>query len=211
MAARDIARHYPAIQGKLRVVENGIQLDAYRPNREARLEKRRMSGISARGRVVMFVGNDLRRKGLDVAWAAFRKAASPEDQFWVLSAEKTPAIVDPRFRAWGAVRGVHDWLPAADTVILPTLYDSAANSTLEAMACGVPPVTSARDGNAERIPDSRLVVTDPRDVQAFAEALDYALQTQHLREQVRAAAEAWPVSRNGEAMERWMQEVAHGG
>ena len=38
---------------------------------------------------------------------------------------------------------------AADAFVLPTLYDPAPDSTLEAMACGLPVVTSTKSGAAE--------------------------------------------------------------
>jgi UDP-glucose:(heptosyl)LPS alpha-1,3-glucosyltransferase len=38
---------------------------------------------------------------------------------------------------------------AADAFVLPTLYDPCPNAALEAMACGMPIVTSTRSGAAE--------------------------------------------------------------
>jgi glycosyltransferase involved in cell wall biosynthesis len=93
---------------------------------------------------------------------------------------------------------------------LPTRYDPAANSTMEALASGVPPVTSGRDGNAEVVPDPALVVADPLDVAGFAAALERAWSTPSLRERCRHAAEAWPVSRNGKALESIYRELVDG-
>ena len=99
---------------------------------------------------------------------------------------------------FGAVDCPARWMRAADAVILPTRYDAAANTTLEAMASGVPAITSAADGNAELVPDPKLVVSDPTNVDGFAHALHHAWQGRTaLGLQCRAVAESWPVSRNG--------------
>ncbi|MBA2321923.1 MAG: glycosyltransferase, partial [Deltaproteobacteria bacterium] len=91
------------------------------------------------------------------------------------------------------------WLPGADATILPTRYDPAANSTVEALACDVPPITSARDGASEIVPDPRLVVADPGDVDGFAAAIRLAWGLPH-DGRWRAAAAPWTVGRNADRM-----------
>lgn len=47
-------------------------------------------------------------------------------------------------------------LAAADALLMPTLYDPFPNAVLEALACGVPAITSTKSGAAEVI----TMVTD---------------------------------------------------
>ncbi len=211
MAAADIARDCPAFKRKILVIENGIQLERFVPDPVRRAEKRSSMQVSDKARVVAFLGHGFARKGLSTAVAAFQQMACSTDELWVIGNGERPAFATgPQIRWLGSVPHPEHWLPAVDATILPTLYDSAANTTLESMACGVPPVVSARDGNHDRVPDRRLVVQHPDDISGFATALDYALQNRDLRDQVRVAAEAWPVSRNGEAMEQLFEEVKNG-
>jgi UDP-glucose:(heptosyl)LPS alpha-1,3-glucosyltransferase len=49
----------------------------------------------------------------------------------------------------GAVADVERYYAAADLFALPTRFDPFANATLEAMASGLPVITSAQNGAAE--------------------------------------------------------------
>ena len=58
----------------------------------------------------------------------------------------------------------------ADVFVLPTLYDPFSNVCLEAMACGVPVITSTSNGASEIIEHgvSGYVLTNPRDEKELA-------------------------------------------
>jgi UDP-glucose:(heptosyl)LPS alpha-1,3-glucosyltransferase len=58
---------------------------------------------------------------------------------------------------------------AADVFVLPTLYDPCPNAALEAMACGLPVVTSTKSGVAELLTANDAgLVCGSRDVPALA-------------------------------------------
>lgn len=195
-----------------RVVRNGVDTERFRP--DGALRRRAREDWGASGRVALFLGSGFRRKGLQVAARAFAAVARQDDRFVVIGRDAhAERHLKPVRRLLGAqlvVMGERDdperWLPGADATILPTRYDPAANATLEAMACGVPPVTSARDGNAELSPDPSLVVEDPDDVEGFARALRYAWEARP-GEACRAEAELWPHERTGREMERIFREL----
>ena len=66
---------------------------------------------------------------------------------------------------------VHSFYHAADGLILPTLYDPFPNVILEAMACGLPVITSTRCGGAEFIEYGKQgFVCDALDINALSEA-----------------------------------------
>lgn len=198
-----------------RVVRNGVDTERFRP--DGALRRRAREAWGARGRVALFLGSGFRRKGLWVAARAFAAVGREEDRFVVIGrdahAERylrpVRRLLGPRLVVMGEREDPERWLPGADAMILPTRYDPAANATLEAMACGVPPVTSARDGNAELSPDPSLVVEDPDDVDGFAWALRYAWDAAP-GAACRAEAERWPHDRTGRAMERIFRELCDG-
>jgi UDP-glucose:(heptosyl)LPS alpha-1,3-glucosyltransferase len=68
---------------------------------------------------------------------------------------------------------VEHYYAAADLCLLPTLSDPFPLVVLEAMACGLPVVTTTRQGVAEllRHGDNALLVEDPRDTRAIVEAI----------------------------------------
>jgi glycosyltransferase involved in cell wall biosynthesis len=202
---------------RIRVVPSGA-LDAVRPDLALREQARTAWKIPEGGRVALFLGHGFRRKGLAVAVHAFARAASPRDRLVVAGqdahAERwlRPAreLLGEKLLAVGPLRPVERWLPGADALLLPTLYDSAANATLEAMAAGVPPVVSSRDGAAEQVFDRALVVGDPGDVEGFACALRYAWGTSGLGARCAVAAARWPETRMASAMEHLLLEFANG-
>ena len=82
-------------------------------------------------------------------------------------------------------------LAAADVYVLPTAYDPAANTTLEAMACGLPVVTSCMNGAAEIVSQGVFgsVVPNPVHPDDVAEAVgDWLNRIKVSRDEVAAMA-----------------------
>lgn len=213
--ADEVRRWHGVESRRVVVVRNGVDAERFWPDSKARRQARSMWG--ARGRVALFLGSGFRRKGLDIAVRAFERASGPADKLVVAGRDAhahrylraARRILGDRLVVLGPVLDPERWLPGADATILPTRYDPAANTTLEAMAAGVPPVVSGRDGNAEIVPDRSLVVADPSDVDGFAQALAYAWEAS-LGDACRQVATRWPISRNGCSMERIFRELGHG-
>ncbi len=213
MAANDLYTFYSVPAERVRVVRNGVDATRFRPDADRRTSGRASLGVPDDGRVAMFVGHGFLRKGLATAADAFLRVAGPADRFVVLGhdahAERhlrpVRASLRERLVVLGSVADPERWLPAADATLLPTWYDAAANTTLEAMACGVPPVTSTRDGNAELLPHD--LIARPGDVAGFAAALSAAWEGA-FGPLVREAALRWPDVRNTEATENVYHEIA---
>jgi len=187
---------------RVRRIRNGVDLVRFAPDPDLRRHLRAQAG--ARGRVALFLAHGGRRKGISVALEAFRRASGPADQLWV--AGEGLRGLPTWARALGAVDPARV-LPAVDVLLHPTRYDPSANAVLEALAAGVPPVTSGRDGASELLTDRRLRVADPTDVQGFTEALRYAWDAP-TPERWRQLATPWPASRMVDETEALLRELA---
>jgi len=204
--AGDVVRYGGVDPGRVEVVRNGVDLDRFRPCAARRAAARQAWGVEDDGRVALFFGSGFRRKGLDVAGEAFARVAGPRDRLVVLGGDARAELtlgplrarLGPRLIVLGVSPEPERWLPGADAMVLPTRYDPAANATLEALACGVPTVTTSADGNQEIVPEPAWVVEAPRDGEAVARALGRAWADGGAR--CRAAAAAWTVAGNGERM-----------
>lgn len=110
------------------------------------------------------------------------------------------AMLPGRVRDLGVQVDLAEVLPAVAAVLHPTRYDAAANLVLEALASGVPVVTTAMDGSAEIVPVPGWVALNPREVGEVSRCLTRALAHGE-RSACREAAESWPDTRNYRSME----------
>lgn len=76
----------------------------------------------------------------------------------------------------GKVHDMPNFYRALDVFALPSFYDACANAVLEAVACGVPVVSSAANGSSVVLP-ARHVLQDPCDIPALAQAISDAAST----------------------------------
>ncbi len=191
MAADELVRWYGLDRGRLTVIHNGVDLGRFRPEPRGRLP--------GQGPTAVFLGSGFQRKGLATALGAIRRI--PGLHLAVLGSDPRPARwarlarelgVDARVHFLGPVARPEELLPAAAALLLPTRYDPFSNAVLEALACGVPAITSGANGASEVLPAPWMRVADPDDEAGFAHALERALHEPRLREASRAAAEALP-------------------
>jgi UDP-glucose:(heptosyl)LPS alpha-1,3-glucosyltransferase len=102
---------------------------------------------------------------------------------------------------------------ASDIYVHPTFYDSCSLTVLEALASGLPAITTRFNGAADAIlsDEGGKVLDDPADADALADAIAYYFD-EGRRVRARAVArqfmEAYPPSRNLEETLRVYYEVA---
>lgn len=169
---------------RVEVVYNGVDLQRFQPDPEVRRAVREELG--AEGRVAIFVGNGFVRKGLDVAIAALPAGWT----LWVVGGDP-PVPAPPSVRFLGSRRDPERFLQSADVMILPTRYDPFANVCLEALACGIPALTTRANGASEVVPEPWMVCEG---VEEFRAA--FARVTPDLGPACRRAAEAFTPERS---------------
>lgn len=181
----DILTHYRADPDRIHVIYNGVDLDRWRvPDAAQRLAARRAAGIGDDERLVLLVGSGFDRKGVATAVRALAALKHPRARLAVVGRGRSHPYarlaaslgVGDRVRFAGPVQDISTWYAAADLLLLPTVYDPFANVCLEALACGVPVVTSAANGAAEVLTEETGVVVEAAsDVAGFAAAVDAVL------------------------------------
>lgn len=146
-----------------------------------------------RGRI-LFVGTADLRKGIHyLAMAAeelvrrgkhyeFRVAGHVEDRV-----KNQPACRHLNFLGRVPRAHIHEEFQQADVFTLPTLAEGSAEVTYEALAAGVPLVTTAASGSVARDGIEGLIVQE-RDPIALADALERVIENRELRNRMAAAA-----------------------
>lgn len=66
---------------------------------------------------------------------------------------------------------VSTYLNAADVYVLPTLAEGCSNSIVEAIACGLPIISSNMPFNTDILDNSNAILIDPLDVDAIASSI----------------------------------------
>ena len=192
MVRAEIVRHYGVDPARLVVIRNGLDTQRFRPPSPAeRAEARARLGWPEDRATFLFVGSGFERKGVAPALRALaRGTLRQQARLVVVGHDKHLARYQALARALGvadAVRftgPVDDVLPhyhAADAFVLPTLYDPQSNAMLEAMACGLPVITSTGCGAAELLGTDAGHVVDALDVPALARAMEDLLDPARAR------------------------------
>lgn len=160
---------------RVTVVRNGFDALAMSEDERttARREIRESLGTSVEQRVILFTGSGWERKGLRFAIEAVEQMGDVE--LWVAGRGRNSSA----WRNSGCVRflGSRKDIPqlccGADVFVLPTLYDPSSNACLEALAYGLPVVTTQANGFSELLEEGKTgsILDKPEDVAELAGAL----------------------------------------
>jgi UDP-glucose:(heptosyl)LPS alpha-1,3-glucosyltransferase len=169
MVAGEIEKNFATPRERIRVIYNGAPVRLVPPGtREA---VREGLGVGAQC-VALFAGLGWERKGLRFAIEAADRV--PDCVLVVAGTGKRRGL--PRAgttRFLGPVKETGEMgelMAAADVFVLPTIYDPFSNASLEAMAAGLPVITTAANGFTEimRPGLDGEVLGDPADVTGIA-------------------------------------------
>jgi UDP-glucose:(heptosyl)LPS alpha-1,3-glucosyltransferase len=197
-----ILRYYPDITEQLVKLFNGTDLNLFDPvaHSASRQTIRRQFGIAPDATVALMIAQHFERKGLAEVIAATANLAKT-------SRESAPTVLvvgkdDPsRSRLQARQLGVEDkiifagqttssadFYAASDFFVLPTRHDSCSLVVLEALAMGLPAISTVFNGACEIMTDGRhgYVLQDPADVDALTTAMSSVLNPQ-TRQKMREA------------------------
>ena len=157
MVAAEVSNYYGLSADKLPVIYNGVDIAAFHPSLadEFRAATRAQAAIPQDAPLLLFVGSGFERKGVPQLLRAFAAARTEEAHLVIVGADRKLKAMQALAARLGVARRVHftgplkdvrPWYGAADGFVLPTLYDPCPNAALEALACGLPVVTSTTCG-----------------------------------------------------------------
>ena len=161
---------YPPDQ--IDVVANGVPLTDFRPDPEARRIRREVLRLREDEVAVLFVGSGWERKGLHFAVRAVTSLGK-NMRLLVAGRGRRDFANQPNVQLLGAVRDLPGLYAAADIFLLPTLYDPFSNACLEALASGLPVITTRDNGFSEIIENGvhGSIINDASEIDAIRQAL----------------------------------------
>lgn len=197
MVRDEIRAHFGVDDARLHVIYNGVDTEWFNPH-VAELHRNAVRvrlGIPRTAKLFLLVGSGFVRKGVPALLAAL--ARIPDAHAVIVGADR-------RLRAYrraefpcvhfvGGQQDVRPYYGAADAFVLPALYDPQPNAALEALACGLPVVTSSKCGAAELVAEGQSgFVRDALDIDGLAAAMLSAVEGSRnpgLRAEARKVAE----------------------
>ena len=153
-------------------------------------ECREVLGIDKNFFVVAYVGNFSNRKG------AMRLASAisicDDKNIGVLFLGRSSAELPscPGILKMGFVdhHDIVKYLNAADVYVLPTLAEGCSNSIVEAMACGLPIISSDLAFNYDILDKSNSILIDPNSIEQISSAIMEIKNNKDLRERMSEAS-----------------------
>jgi UDP-glucose:(heptosyl)LPS alpha-1,3-glucosyltransferase len=172
MVKDEIVRSYGFPPAKIDVVHTGVPLALFARDDEGRARNRAALGLEEKDVAVLFAGSGWERKGLRFAIDA-AETCGKEMRLLVAGRGEKRKFPSQRVQFLGVVEDMPALYRAADIFLLPTLYDPFSNACLEALAAGLPVITTRANGFAEIIENGvhGSIIDDPRDTGAIRDAL----------------------------------------
>jgi UDP-glucose:(heptosyl)LPS alpha-1,3-glucosyltransferase len=185
MVRHHFQHYYGISRNDLRVIPSSIDPARFAaPDRpRLRMEWRQTWGIDAEETVALFVAMNYRLKGLGPLLHAVGRLADRERfRLVVVGNPRTGSYerlakglgIADRVCFLGPRRDVQHCYFAADFLVHPTFYDPCSLVVLEALACGLPVITTRYNGASELLsaPQAGFVVDDPHDHKHLAWCID---------------------------------------
>jgi len=194
MVKADIIKHYHLPPEMVEVIYHGVDLEKFHPRNRMELRQGARASLGLKDeRAILFAAHNFRLKGLQ----SFIEVIS------ILKKRRIPNIMGVvvgrgRSRPFQAeadrlgcselmlfsgtqsdMKGVY---AAADLLLQPTFFDPCSLTTLEALASGLPVVTTRYNGAGELMTDGEegFVVEDPADVEKLADKVEELLDEERL-------------------------------
>ena len=137
-------------------------------------EMREKLGYSKEDFIVSFVGSFIDRKGSNRLSRAIDSLANVKSIF-IGSGPEEPTCKNILFVGKLPHDRIPEYLNAADVFALPTLNEGCCNAIIEAMACGLPIISSDLPFNYDVIDESNAILVNPNNIEDIKNAI-YVLQ-----------------------------------
>lgn len=170
------------------VVPNAINSNLFR--RLDRAECRRQLNLPQDIFIAAFCGAFIHRKGVKILSDAIDSIqGEPVYSLFIgRPLEELPSCRNILYQGPVDHESVPIYLNAANVFVLPTLHEGCCNAIIEAMACGLPIISSDRAFNWDILNDSNSIMIDPNDTVQVANAIIELRDNRTRRETLSAGA-----------------------
>jgi spore coat protein SA len=194
-----ICDYYPQAAGKIKAIYSGVDLNRFAPWMESESARSDRESLRAEHnlsnkKVILFVGRLTRNKGPHVLVRAMSQINHPDAVLVVVGGAwfsdnsvsdyvayvRALAVRSPLpviTTGYVPAQDVHRWFNAGDVFVCTSIWqEPLARVHYEAMAAGLPFLTTARGGNPEIVKNNNgLLINNPEDPSEYAQKLNSLL------------------------------------
>jgi UDP-glucose:(heptosyl)LPS alpha-1,3-glucosyltransferase len=178
-------RLYPGCASRVVVIPNGVDAKRFDPGPLGGVRREMRAGLGLSDALVgLLVGHNTRLKGLETAIRAMARpevtGLSPPFALVVVGRSIEPSLlrlarrlgVSDRLRVHGPVPDPRPLYATADLLVHPTWHDPCSNVCLEALAMGLPVITTPQNGASEIMGmQGGIVIEEPGNPESLAVAI----------------------------------------
>ena len=193
----------PNIEEKVKLHWNSVDIDKFKTtnNNESKFKKELVHefNIAADKPIILFVGNIIKRKNVDLLIEAKKQLKTKANLVIVGDGPLLEQLKNKAEKEYfdgnldnvyftGSRRDVEDIIPSCDLLVLPSFTESFGLVLIEALACGKPVIGSNVGGIKEIITEDVGLLIDPNDSTDLANAIDKILSDDELMERFKSNA-----------------------
>jgi UDP-glucose:(heptosyl)LPS alpha-1,3-glucosyltransferase len=226
MIKKDMSSFFKVKSADIKVIYNGVDTDRYNQNlrHDHKGALRRQLGIRDDEVVFLFVAYDLRKKGIETLVKAvsrlkqmgntnFKVMVVGGMPYKALSRQIKTLDIEDKILFTGPVRSIEAYYANSDVFVLPTYYDACSLVVIEAMASGLPSITTTSNGAAGIINDGKdgYIISHPPGSLDLAKKMQLLLDDEKRNEMSREAlrtGQSYSEKKNHQEMKGILSEVA---
>jgi len=174
MVKREIVDLFNYRPDRIDVIRNGVPLNEFRFDPAVREKARADVGLAVDEVAILFVGSGWERKGLRFAIDAVEGIPNKKLRLLVVGRGTPADYASSKAYFLGELADVRPMYAAADVFLLPTIYDPFSNASLEALASGLPVITTRANGFSEIMEDKihGSIIESPNDIAELRKAIE---------------------------------------
>jgi len=217
--ARELGEMYGVPPRDITVIPNGVDLEHFHPRWRESVGKglRRALEIPATHPLILFVGHEFRRKGLEPLLEAL---GTLNDESWdlLVAGDDDAALyrdaarrlgIGGRVHFLGSVKDTRDVYAAADLFVFPTAYEAWPLAMLEAAASGLPLIVTRVNGAEDFVVDGRNGLFVERSPGDIAEKILMCLKNESLTRSLGEGARSSSMTYGWDRITRSVEQVVN--